>query len=131
MQTKFITFVYAEKDHLSAIYNFLKDKEYKAYLNPIKLEIEKTFSIEENTVILRPSISREPTNDKYATIEKILIDLIVELDKLWLMDRSGYKTVFDNIVFTYRIQIPKLFRYGERRKVKEEIKKYLNPPMPL
>jgi len=129
-QTKFVTFIYTERDFLSTIFDCLRVK-HNVYLNPTIEESRKTFTIEEETIVLRPAITQEPTYDFYAKIEKLLVDFLIENKKLLLTSESEYQVVFQNIVTRYSINISKLLRYAKRRKVANEIRKLLNIPMSL
>jgi hypothetical protein len=125
IQTRFVTFVNADKDYLKTIFEFLKGTNPSIYLNPTQFEIKKSFNIEQNTIIIRPSISKEPVQNHLAKIEKILIDLFVETDKTALIDKWEFGKLFDKLVFTNRISIASLAAYSIRRKVKEQIKHFL------
>jgi hypothetical protein len=126
-----VTFVYAERDYLSSLFDTLKSTEYSVFLNPTQLESRKIFTISEKTIVLRPSISEEPLQTHLATIEKILADLFIESDKLDLIDKSEFSTIFSNISNHFRINIPRLLRYSKRRKIDKEIKNLLNIPAAL
>jgi len=118
MMTKFAAFVYAEMELLPSVAEQLDAKGYLVFRNPTKSEVEKYFALKERTCILRPSITEEPIENSYATIEKILIDLYVEKDRVYLMDGAEYKRIFNNIVSSQRINMGRLFRYANRREVK-------------
>ncbi|KAF0153564.1 MAG: hypothetical protein FD143_96 [Ignavibacteria bacterium] len=116
--TKDIIFIYASFESLSSLNDFLTSKGLKVYNNPGKQIIKDYFTLKENSVFLRPSISEEPTIDNYSCIEKILIDLYLEKDKLSLFDQSEYKRLFYNLICSNRINIAQLLRYSGRREVK-------------
>jgi len=131
MLTRFVLFLYAEKDLLTDIFDYLRITHYETFLNPTQKEARKLFNIEEKTVVIRPNISRQPVDNHYATIEKILVDLLIELERLWIMDKNEYQIIFKNITIKNRINISSLLEYGNRRKVKKEIENMLSIPMPL
>ena len=114
MLGKYVTLVYMEWDALPVVYDFLKDAGHDVWLNPRGKDIER-FSVRENTVVLRPAISREPINGHYATIEKIMVDLFIEGESLYLM--SEYDIVRKNILEDGRINVAALLAYAKRRKV--------------
>jgi len=127
LQASFIHFLYVENDAVVAVTEYLAEREYNAYANPGIREFEKYYKKSGRSVIVRPSISEEPVNGHYATIEKILVDLYIEKDRSNLMDGAEYKRIFDNIVYSYRINIARLLRYAHRRKVKDVfIRSFLN-----
>lgn len=115
---QFTRFVYTATDAMPSVAGFLKEINYHAHLNPLKGEIEKYFTPSAMTVVVRPSVSEEPVDGYYATAEKMLIDLFVEKDKLYLMDGAEYNRIFRNLALAHRISIAQLLRYADRRKVK-------------
>lgn len=119
LQTSFVQFLYVETDAITSVTEYLITKGYNAYQNPGALEFEKYFKRTNRSVILRPSITEEPVEGHYATIEKILVDLYLEKDRANLMDGAEYKRVFKNLGYSQRIIIARLLRYAQRRKVKK------------
>jgi len=123
LPSQFVTFVYADKDFLQALKDFLADNDYNTYLNPRKSEVEKYVELKNQTVILRPFISsREPKNQCFAKIEKILVDLLMETKKVNLMDMGECQKIISNIILNYRINMAEMFDYAERRKIKEKMR---------
>lgn len=114
MLGKYVTLVYMDWDALPVVYDFLKDTGYDVWLNPRGKEAAR-FSVRENTVVLRPAISREPRDGYYATIEKIMVDLFIEGESLYLM--SEYDIVRKNILEDGRIDVAALLAYAKRRNV--------------
>jgi hypothetical protein len=119
----FTTFLYTETDAIVPITDFLRGQNYAAYANPKQTEVEKYVAVSSRRIIVRQLVTEEPTEGHYATIEKTLIDLFLEKDRLFLMDLAEFKRIFENIAFTHRINMGRLFRYAERRKVKTSIVK--------
>ena len=133
LPSQFVTFVYADKDFLQALKDFMADNGYNTYLNPRKSETEKYVELKNQTVILRPFISsREPKNLRLAKIEKILVDLLMETKRVNLMDMGECQKIISNIRLNYRINMAEMFDYAERRKIKEDMWNMCtnqNPPM--
>jgi hypothetical protein len=122
LPSQFLTFVYADKDFLQSIKDFLTERGYNVYLNPIKSEVAKYVKLSNKTIILRPSISyREPKNQYWAKIEKIIVDLFMETNKINLMDMKEYKKVISNLVMNYRINMAIMLDYAQSRKIKDRI----------
>ena len=96
-----------------------------------KEEIKKTFSLEDRTAVLRPSVTEQPANGNFAGVEKILVDILIENKKLTLFEGSELIQVFRKISQQNRINIPQILRYGRRRKVERKILDILNIPMAL
>lgn len=129
---KYMYFIYTDPDAFVPIFEFLLSKGYTVYNDPKKQVIEKHWIPDVDTVIIRPSISESPVSGtkiwNTATIEKILIDLYEEKDKLYLMDGSEFKRIFYNVIFSARINIPVLLRYSYRRsrcRIRKEFEKLL------
>lgn len=121
LQARFVTFIYSDWDTLTTLFAQIRHKYDNIYLNPKKEEVYKNFEIGEHTLVLRPTISEAPVNKNYATIEKILVDLYLEKDRLILINGSEYDRVFKNVIRPSRINISKLLRYSKRREVKDQI----------
>lgn len=115
---KYVRYVYTDKDAMPSLFNYLGDSGYDVYLNPTRREVDKSFSIEKDVVVIRPTISKSPVRrDHNAPIEKILVDLCVELESVPIMDRSEFQRMAQNLVMSERIDMAKLLSYARRRKI--------------
>ena len=104
------------------IIKLLIENNYNAYLNPYKIEVEKFVELKLHTIILRPSVSSRVSKEKnQAKIEKILVDLFMEMKKITLIDKDEYIKIVSNIVLNYRINIAEILDYAHNRKIKSEI----------
>jgi hypothetical protein len=122
LPTQFITFIYTDKDFLQSVKDFLIENNYNVYLNPYKIEAEKFVELKTQTIILRPSMSsRIPKEKNQAKIEKILVDLFMEMKKITLIDKDEYIKIVSNIVLNYRINMAEMLDYADRREVKERV----------
>ena len=119
MLTRFVTFVYVDRDAISGIYDFLKDSGYDVWLNPRGNDVRK-FSIGEKTIVIRPAISRESSSGHFANIEKILVDLFVEAAALNLMDEDECYLILRGVLTVGRVDIGTLLNYAKRRKLNTE-----------
>lgn len=119
MLTRFVTFVYVDRDAISGIYDFLKDSGYDVWLNPRGNDVRK-FSIGEKTIVIRPAISRESSSGHFADIGKILVDLFVEAAALNLMDEDEFYSILKSALTAGRADIGSLLNYASRRKLKTE-----------
>ena len=123
LPSQFITFIYADKDFLSTLRDFLTGNNYNVYLNPYKAEAEKFIELKTKTIILRPSVSSRISKEKNLTkIEKILVDLFMEMKKISLIDKEEYIKIVSNIILNYRINTAEMLDYAHNRKIKDEIK---------
>jgi len=126
MLGKHITFIYTDIDAVDSMHEFLLDNGYNSYANPTKKEIEKHFRVINSTVVLRPSIAKQPEDIKGASsIEKLLVDLIFENRKLNIMPEDEIECIFEGILRYGRINVSALFSYAKRREMNiQEIKKF-------
>ncbi|MBW2643472.1 MAG: hypothetical protein JRC89_08900 [Deltaproteobacteria bacterium] len=116
--SKFITFVYTDSDYIRITAEILNDAAYSAYENPTKAEIAKLFKLNEKTVVLRPSIFKQPENsDNCSSIEKILVDFLIENRKFKIMENSEAEQVAKNALNSGRLNISALFSYAKRREL--------------
>ncbi len=125
LQNKFFTFIYADKDSLTYLRDHLIDDGFSVFLNPTKSDLEKTTFISENSIILRQYVTRSISKDHIASIEKIMVDLYLESDRLNIIDNSEYARVFGYFIQNYRLNISALLDYAERRKISAKMKHYL------
>jgi hypothetical protein len=125
LMAKFITFVYVDSDYMRNLTELLKNKGYNVYENPNKAEIEKQFTITDKTVVIRPSISKQPKAvDNCSPIEKILIDFLIENKKLSIMDYPEAENTVKNALNAGKINISEFFAYAKRREF--DISKSIN-----
>jgi len=113
-----IIFLYAESDVLDTVAGALKAVGWDAWANPKQKDVERFVRPGEKTVVLRPAISKQPgAIDHVATIEKALVDLMVEASKLQLMDSGEVQRIFDAVLRAGIIQLPVIIGYSEIRGV--------------
>lgn len=118
MLGKHILFVHVDADAVSSVNEILLDNGYNSYANPGKPEIEKSFRLLEKTVIVRPSVAKQPeSNNGAAPIEKILVDLLFENRKLNIMSSVETEQVVKNAIESGRINISGMISYAKRREV--------------
>ena len=117
--SKFIIFVYTDSDYIRNTAEILNDAGYNSvYENPTKAEIAKLFKLNEKTVVLRPSIFKQPENsDNCSSIEKILVDFLIENRKFRIMENSEAEQVIKNAINSGRLNISSLFSYAKRREL--------------
>ncbi len=113
---KNIAFVFTERDAIDSVAENLRSNGYTVFANPIKPEVEKSFRVDDKTVVVRPSISKQPQGEGHcAPIEKILVDLVIEVITLKIMDESEARLVVENVTTAGRVMIASLLGYAKRR----------------
>ena len=111
------TFLYAESDTLESIADHLRDEGWDAWPNPGKTEAEQFIRPGEKTVILRPSIVKQPASTAHqAPIEKTLVDLKIEAARSKLVDGSEVQRIIDNVLSSGLLQLTVLFGYAEAKR---------------
>jgi hypothetical protein len=122
LPSQFVTFIYTDKDFLSTLRDFLTENNYNVYLNPNKVDAEKFVELKRKTIILRPSVSFRVSKEKnLIKIEKILVDLFIEMKKISFIDKEEYIKIISNIILNYRINMAEMLDYADRREAKERI----------
>lgn len=115
--------LYAESDTLDAVADALKSIGWDAWANPSKADVERFVRPGEKTVVLRPSIVKQPESlDQVAPIEKAFVDLFIEADKVRLLDPAEAQRILDNALGSGLMQLPVLFSYAETKREKIESK---------
>ena len=123
LMTRYTVFLFTETDAISSVTEFLQNQKHTAYPNPKQTEVVKYVASANRRIIVRPVVTKEPVEGHFATIEKILVDLFLEKDRLFLMDGAEYRRIFENIIFANRIVMGRLFGYAERRKINASLVK--------
>jgi hypothetical protein len=109
--------LYAESDALDAIADALKAAGWDAWANPGKADVERFVRPSEKTVVLRPAKSRQPeAKEHLASIEQALVDLVLEADRLQLMDPGEVQRIIDSTLSSGLLQLTDLLGYAERSK---------------
>jgi len=118
-------FLYAESDALEAVAETLKTSGWYAWANPGKINAQRYVQPGEKTVVLRPSISKQPESSSHAApVEKALVDLLVESHKLQFLDSSEVQRIVDNILCAGLLQVSVLLGYAELKREKLESKEF-------
>ncbi|MDA3885852.1 MAG: hypothetical protein PF638_09695 [Candidatus Delongbacteria bacterium] len=114
--SRFIVFIYTESDFIRNTAEVLIQAGYKVYENPNKDEIEKYFRVEDKTVVILPSITKQPESiNNFSPIEKLLIDLHIENNKFKIMENSEVDEVIIKAINSGRINISAMNSYAKRR----------------
>jgi len=113
--SKYVTFLYTDRDSMPSVYEFLVEKGYDVHLNPSKVE-GKNFIIRSNTIVIRPSISTQPAVGHFVKIEGLLVELFLESIDLNLIDYEEYLKTFDNVIQQFRISMALFLDYAQERK---------------
>lgn len=120
-QTHHITFVEIEKEVLPSVY----DKLYLKFQNVLKERRSKvffeSFDVARNPVVVRGLVSRSSRIDHVPALEKILIDMFMDLDKYNYIGQSDYWEIWRELIEEYRMDLRVVYSYSKRRKCFEVI----------
>jgi hypothetical protein len=120
-------FLYAESDTLNSVANALRGIGWNAWANPVKNVVDQLLQSGEKTIILRPTKNDQPHAKQHvAAIEKALVDLVIEANKLKLMDAAEVKRIIDTALSSGLLQITVLFGYAEDLKKKIDSKEIIH-----
>ena len=111
-----MTLVYTDADLIPSVFDELRGwKGYHVYRNPLSADAER-FRIAEKTIVLRPETSEAPTSDvpHAAPIEKLLVDLAIEVEKLGFIGKGEFKEMAWRAVTSGRVSMATLLRYARR-----------------
>ena len=119
-------FLYTESDALETVADTLKKSGWYAWASPGRVNAQRYVQPGEKTVILRPAISKQPeSTDHAAPIEKALVDLSVESEKLQLLDSSEAQRIIDEVLGAGLLQASILLGYAESKREKFESKELI------
>jgi hypothetical protein len=127
---QFYQLIEVEKDATQAIFLFLKENKYSAFLEPTKDVFEKYITENNNFIIVKTLITEAPTltidNISTSSLEKILVDVFCDKIIFSAYQGNEMRTIYNEAFSKYSINKSKLLRYAGRRGKKEEIKTYIN-----
>jgi hypothetical protein len=123
LPSRFWTFIYTDADFLEPLGEFLIKKIHNLLVNPAGGGAVKYSSFKKgNFTVLRPEIKyRGKEGEYFKSIEKIMVDLFQERQKIDFLDLQEYEKVLSNLLTGYRINLAKLMDYAHNRKAKPAI----------
>ena len=115
-QTHHITFVEVEKDIVFPIHEHLYSK-YRGVLKEKRIKsFFAEFDVTLDPVVVRAMPSRSPREGNVPTLEKILVDMYLDINKYSYIGHSDYFELWWDLIRLYRINIGELMGYSKRRK---------------
>jgi hypothetical protein len=109
------TFLMVDRDAMEPVADALSKAGHHVVIHPLGGAAKNFALTHDDTIILRPRLSSDH-KETHAPIEQMLVDLHHEIQKLGLFDFAEFQSVFENLANRYRLNIPALKRYAERRK---------------
>jgi len=127
---QFYQLIEVEKDAAQAIFLYLKENKYSAFLDPTKDVFEKYITENNNIIIVKTLITEAPTQNideiNTSSLEKILVDIFCDEIIFSAYQGNEMRTIYKEAFSKYSINRSKLLRYASRRGKKEEIETYIN-----
>lgn len=112
---KGVSFVNTDADTMEAVWECLREAGYDAHLNPTG-KAKEQFAVRDKTVVVRRRVSGAPVDGHFSRIETLLVDLLLESERLRLMDQSEFHQMAEAAVKSGRISVPELMNYAANRK---------------
>lgn len=115
-QTHHITFVEVEKDLVFPIHEHLYGK-YRGVLKERRVKsFFAGFDVTLDPVVVRAMPSRSPREGNVPALEKILVDMYLDMNRYSYIGHSDYLELWWDLIRLYRINIRELIGYSRRRK---------------
>lgn len=112
---KSLAFVNTDSDAMEAVADYLRSQGYDAYLNPRGDAADK-FTLREKTVVVRKRVLSAPLDGHFARIETLLVDLLLESQRLGLMDAGEFRDMARAVASGGRLAMSNLVAYAADRK---------------
>jgi hypothetical protein len=120
-----------EKETTDSVFNRLSE-EYsgKIFLDPDRSTMERYVQQLPEAIIISKLISQTPMGNKvegipYATIEKILVDLLADDEKFFTFRGNELVSIYNGVFNSYLINSKSLIRYAGRRKAIPKLKDFV------
>ena len=115
-QTHHITFVEVEKDLVFDVYQSLYAKFQAVQKERRVRSAVEAFDVTINPIVVRKIFSRSPHEGFVPALEKVLVDMYVDLDRYNYIGQFDYFELWREMIHSYRINIGHLVSYSKRRK---------------
>lgn len=117
------TIIEVEKGAEESVFYFLSSERENVFLNPKKDILEKYAKHATDIIIIKNLVTGSPLqnmdNVQIPTLEKILVDLLVDSELLSAYHGRDLESIFENAFRYNTINMDKLLRYAGRRGKKE------------
>jgi len=127
---RFYILIEVEKEATQSVFFFLKENKYSVFVEPTKELIEKYIPYEKETLIVKALVSEAPlqmiNKVNIPTLEKMLVDIFC--DDLIFASQQGseMRTIFQEAIEKYVLNENRMLRYADRRRKKDNFRKYLS-----
>lgn len=114
--TKHVQFAYVERPAINKVADKLRKSGYHVYANPGKAQIRRTFTVEENTVVVLPLTTNSPQSNGFASVEKIMVDVLADVSAFDIINIDEFCQGASNLIRKSRVDLCVLNRYSILRK---------------
>lgn len=111
---KSVAFVNTDSDAMEAVADFLRSEGFDAHLNPRGNAASK-FTLREKTVVVRKRVLTAPVEGHFTRIETVLVDLLLESQRLGLMDAGEFRDMARAVASAGRLSLSRLVAYAADR----------------
>lgn len=101
---------------MNSFYDCISKKYQKTYIEKKNKDYFINFPLHLNPVVIRKKISRSPCAGVTATLEKILVDMFIDLNTYRYISEYDYWQVWRELIPNYRLNMGKIVNYSKRRK---------------
>ena len=128
--TNSITVLEVDKSSVESVFYTLKDKKFEnVFFKPDETVIEKYISELNDSIIIKPMITRAPTfainTVIIPTLEKILVDLYCDEKIYFAFQGRQLVKIYEASIEKYSINFSKMFNYAKRRKREKSLKEFM------
>jgi len=127
---KFITIIEVEKEVMESVFNLLQSSHQNVFVNPNREIIQNYVYNSKFPIVIEKLISEAPIqkvkNLKTTTIEKILVDIISDVDLFSTFQGRELYNIYEIAFSRYKISISKMKRYAKRRNKIKKLESIIN-----
>ena len=118
-----------EEEAQENVYNFISDFRKNVFLEPSSQILDKYANQNMNQIIVKKLITESPlrriNNLRIPTIEKIVVDLIIDVNIFSAFQGRDLDSIVENAYRFYTINEDKLLRYASRRNKSDLVDKFI------
>lgn len=114
-----VTFVNTDSEAMEAVADCLREAGYDTHLNPTG-KAKAQFAVRDKTAVVRKRVIGAPEENHFSRLETVLVDLLLESERLALMDVSEFRQMAVTAVSSGRISVPEMMNYTMNRKKRWE-----------
>jgi len=113
-----VAFLHAPADALETIGDTLQSQGWDVAVNPPLSLGAKSIRPGEKMLVLRPMLTKQPPSQgRQDSVEKVLVDLVAETQRVSLMDQSEAESVVREVLSRHLVQMAEIKSYAKFRKL--------------